>query len=78
MRMPSFFRTAADHTGSYPTRSPEDCMLCGLCENECPESAICLGPTGPRIDLAACTACGMCIATCTTGTLVAAPQEAAL
>ena len=47
---------------------------CTLCTQACPAAAITFeaGPGGPRIDPAACTECGACVAACPTGTLQSA------
>lgn len=47
---------------------------CTLCTAECPAAAITFetGAGGPRIDPAACTECGACVAACPTGSLQSA------
>jgi ferredoxin len=45
-------------------------MTCGVCEAECPEGAIYLGPTHFQVDPAKCKDCGSCANVCPVG----APQ----
>jgi len=54
-----------------PVRAPGECLRCGSCEEVCPEDAVRLGPTGPRIDRARCSGCLDCVAACESGILVA-------
>lgn len=49
-----------------------DCIMCGACEAECPESAISAGDTQYMIDPAKCKDCGSCAEVCPTGSCVPA------
>ena len=49
-----------------------DCIMCGACEAECPESAISAGDTQYIIDPAKCKDCGSCAEVCPTGSCVPA------
>ncbi len=42
----------------------DDCIMCGACESECPESAISEGDDKYVIDPALCTDCGSCAEVC--------------
>jgi len=42
----------------------EECISCGACESECPESAISEGDGIYVIDPAKCTDCASCVAVC--------------
>jgi ferredoxin len=42
----------------------DDCIMCGSCEAECPESAISEGDPLYVIDPAKCTDCGTCEEAC--------------
>ena len=42
----------------------DDCILCGACEPECPESAISEGEDIYVIDPELCTDCGSCAEVC--------------
>jgi ferredoxin len=44
----------------------EECVSCGSCEGECPESAISAGDDVYVIDEEKCTECGACADTCPT------------
>jgi ferredoxin len=48
----------------------DNCMTCGVCEAECPEGAIYLGPVHFQVDPAKCKDCGSCANVCPVG----APQ----
>lgn len=48
----------------------DNCMACGVCEGECPEEAIFLGPAHFQIDPSKCKDCGSCADVCPVG----APQ----
>jgi ferredoxin len=48
----------------------DNCMTCGVCEGECSEGAIFLGPAHFQIDPAKCKDCGNCANVCPVG----APQ----
>ena len=50
----------------------DDCVNCGLCESECPESCIFAGDSIYVIDAEKCTSCGACAGVCP----VDAPNEA--
>ncbi|WDP90673.1 MAG: 4Fe-4S binding protein [Desulfobacter sp.] len=45
------------------------CSQCEVCVETCPEQAIVLEDTGPKINMDACLACGKCMGACPTGTL---------
>ncbi len=45
----------------------DDCISCGACEPECPESAITAGADKYVIDPAKCKDCGACADVCPTG-----------
>ncbi len=42
----------------------DDCISCGACEPECPNSAISEGDTVYKIDPAKCIKCGVCFDVC--------------
>ena len=42
----------------------DDCIMCGACEPECPESAISEGEDIYVIDPELCTDCGSCAEVC--------------
>jgi len=42
----------------------DDCISCGACSGECPESAISEGDGKYVIDPALCTDCGTCAGVC--------------
>lgn len=42
----------------------EDCISCGACESECPESSISQGDSIYEIDQEKCTACATCASVC--------------
>ncbi|MFI3228940.1 MAG: 4Fe-4S binding protein [Bacillota bacterium] len=46
----------------------DSCVSCGICEAECPVSAIAEGDGAYAIDADACVSCGACAGAC--------PQEA--
>jgi len=48
----------------------DDCIMCGACESECPESAISEGDTKYVIDPALCTECESCVAVCPSDAIV--------
>ena len=48
----------------------ENCIVCGVCEGECPEEAIVLGEARFQIDPDKCSDCGSCTNVCPVG----APQ----
>jgi ferredoxin len=48
----------------------DNCITCGVCEAECPEGAIFLGPAHFEVDPAKCKNCGSCANVCPVG----APQ----
>lgn len=45
----------------------DDCISCGACETECPDSAITAGDDKYVIDPAKCQDCGSCVDVCPTG-----------
>lgn len=51
-----------------PSKHPEviasKCNSCGVCEQQCPTSAIRLSGTGIKIDGARCDGCGLCLTVC--------------
>jgi ferredoxin len=51
-------------------RITEECIVCGACEEECPEQAI--SETGGRfvIDAERCSDCGTCAEACPVGACV--------
>jgi ferredoxin len=49
-----------------------ECIMCGACEPNCPESAISEGADTYIIDQAKCSGCGTCVENCP----VEAPQQA--
>lgn len=52
------------------TLSPEKCIRCGSCMDQCPEAAICYDVHNmPYILEAVCTGCGECIQVCCTDAL---------
>jgi len=55
-----------------PVIAEAECSLCGLCRDVCREEAIGLPETSraPLINRDKCVACGECIRTCATGTLI--------
>ena len=55
-----------------PHRITDDCLACGACESECPESAISEGEDKYVIDPEKCTDCGTCAEVCPEGAIVAA------
>jgi NAD-dependent dihydropyrimidine dehydrogenase PreA subunit len=46
-----------------------DCVLCGICEGECPVSAIKFEDERFVIDSEACTDCGACEEVCLVGAI---------
>ena len=54
-----------------PHRITDDCLACGACESECPESAISEGEDKYVIDPEKCTDCGTCAEVCPEGAIVA-------
>lgn len=48
----------------------DNCITCGVCEAECPEGAIYLGPKHFEVDPSKCKNCGSCTNVCPVG----APQ----
>lgn len=46
---------------------PNECIMCGACEPECPEKAIFEGNGTYVIDPAKCQDCGACAEVCPTG-----------
>jgi ferredoxin len=63
------------------TMITEDCINCGACEDECPNSAISMGPETFVIDPALCTECvgfsdeQACAAACPPEVCVADPER---
>ena len=49
----------------------EECIACGVCEGDCPESCITAGDDVYVIDENKCTECGACVESCP----VDAPQK---
>lgn len=47
-----------------PEVIPSKCNSCGLCEQQCPTSAIRLFGKGVKIDAARCDGCGLCVTAC--------------
>ena len=47
----------------------DDCVSCGTCEAECPNSAISQGAEHYEIDADACVECGTCADACPTGAI---------
>lgn len=45
----------------------DDCISCGACEAECPQSAIKEGASHFEIDAAKCEDCGKCAEVCPVG-----------
>ena len=50
------------HASTIPLTSPDTCVACGACVQECPGEAIALEPLA--IDAAKCIGCGRCIGVC--------------
>ena len=44
--------------------SPDECVDCGQCVDECPAGAISMADNGAVIDRGACTGCGQCVEAC--------------
>jgi ferredoxin len=49
--------------------SASDCIACGACEAECPESAISMAGDVYVIDAAKCQDCGNCVDVCPNGAI---------
>lgn len=47
----------------------DECVSCGACEAECPNSAISMGDEHYVVDPAKCTDCGSCTEVCPTGAI---------
>ena len=47
-----------------PHKINDECIMCGSCEAECPESAISEGDPKYVIDPAKCSDCGTCAEVC--------------
>lgn len=52
----------------------EDCVLCGLCKESCPHSAVLEKRDGFYIENTLCQRCGTCIAVCPTGCIRVEPE----
>ena len=48
-------------------RVTEECIMCGVCQPECPEGAISPGEHRFEIDPARCSDCGTCAEVCPVG-----------
>jgi dissimilatory sulfite reductase (desulfoviridin) alpha/beta subunit len=55
---------------SRPARADSECTRCEACVAVCPEAAVTLDDSMPRVDGERCIACGKCMAACPTDTLV--------
>ena len=53
-----------------PHKITDECIMCGSCEAECPESAISEGDPKYNIDPAKCSDCGTCAETCPSEAIV--------
>ena len=49
----------------------EECIVCGACEDECPEGAISEGDEKYQIDAELCTDCGSCVEVCPSEAIIA-------
>ncbi|MDY7033068.1 MAG: DUF362 domain-containing protein [Thermodesulfobacteriota bacterium] len=64
------------HQHYTPLVDSEECILCGVCAEHCPEEALKQsGENMPRLDESDCIGCGECVAVCSTGALVMTSQE---
>jgi ferredoxin len=48
----------------------EDCIACGSCIDQCPESCISEGDPTYTIDKSKCTDCATCVEACPTGAII--------
>ena len=48
----------------------EDCICCGSCIDQCPESCISEGDPTYTIDKSKCTDCATCVEACPTGAII--------
>ena len=62
MGMGSRSGKTAMHRSHYPLTTPEKCINCGLCVQNCATNAITLEPL--RVHPSACVGCGKCLAVC--------------
>ena len=53
----------------------EECIMCGLCQANCPADAISEGDTQYVIDPEACILCGTCAENCPAGAIAEAEAE---
>ncbi len=53
-----------------PHRITDECIMCGSCEAECPESAISEGDPKYIINPDKCSDCGTCAETCPSEAIV--------
>jgi len=62
MGMASIPGKMAQHASTIPIVNASECVVCGLCVNQCPGKAITLEPV--RISKELCIGCGKCIGVC--------------
>ena len=55
----------------------EECIMCGLCQTNCPADAISEGEERYEIDPDLCISCGTCAENCPMGAISEAEEEAA-
>ena len=54
---------------AVPGLTAEPCSECSACEDTCPENAVVLDGSGPKINDSTCLFCGKCVTACPTGSL---------
>ena len=47
----------------------DECLKCGACAGECPQTAISEGDAQFQIDTAKCVGCGLCASVCPAGAI---------
>jgi ferredoxin len=55
-------------------RITEECIVCGVCQAECPEQAITEGADRYTINPEKCSDCGSCAEICPVGACVPEPE----
>jgi uncharacterized protein (DUF362 family)/Pyruvate/2-oxoacid:ferredoxin oxidoreductase delta subunit len=69
--LPAFLANALkSHLTSYPAADRKTCVLCGVCRDACPPSAITMQNSAPSVDNARCIRCWCCRELCPHGAML--------